>query len=259
MAVLMNHETAAPIRNHARDNMLAIREKERQLRGRRLIEGCRQPHKEFKMKQFENVKARVGQPLQLKEHGRRLDADSPPDSPGPGLARSTSQPSCLRQTGVAPPCKKSVTLASMEREEDGAGGEDKGDDMDLAAFEAEVERLKQLHGNGAKKTFQKDAEGRPAYLQKIKANLAEGQRRAEAEKAAPKVPAGYRIIPEEECAETLGALKKKREELEKEFQKLPLHIVTDAQKRREKVVMEKIKESENAIKIFSQPRVLVEA
>lgn len=229
VASRLDHRAPAPIRNHARDNVIAMREKMRQMRGKNIIEMSKQPQVDFKLKQFANVKSRLH------------------ELPRP-MANERMSP-----------------LAGQREEIIGQDGDSKEEEMDLAAFEAECERLKQLHGRKAPKAeakgaiaIKKDSAGCPAYLQKIKANRAEQQRLAE-EQRQPQIPAGYRELPEDERKQTLEALQKKREDLEKAFRNLPHQIETAAQRQREKMVLQKIKESDEAIKTFSNPRVLIEA
>lgn len=185
------------------------------------MESCSQPAPLFKLKQFDNVKSR--------------------------LRKDLSQ----------------CNISSQEEDRGEHDVQEDGEEMNLEDFEAAVERLKQQHGNQApatkkKASFEKDVVGCPVYLQKIKAKLDEEKSRVEAQRSALSVPAGYRVLPEEEVTDTLEALRRKRADLEKEFQKLPLNIQTDSQKRRQKAVLNKIEESDRAIKIFSQPNVMVE-
>eukprot|EP00746_Dinoflagellata_sp_MGD_P086436 gnl/MRDRNA2_/MRDRNA2_34210_c0_seq1.p1 gnl/MRDRNA2_/MRDRNA2_34210_c0~~gnl/MRDRNA2_/MRDRNA2_34210_c0_seq1.p1 ORF type:complete len:279 (+),score=70.85 gnl/MRDRNA2_/MRDRNA2_34210_c0_seq1:119-955(+) len=261
VAGLMNHEAPPPLRNHARDNMLAIRSKEKELKDAKDRESCKEPETVFKLKQFEHVKSRIHEvkPPRAQEvldspHRRRLDSELPSSERRSRATvaseRSSSQPSCLRNSSSLTDTKKRCSFAD----------DNDGEEMNMDDFEAAAERLKRLHGNKAKdlQTFAKDSNNCPAYLRQIKANLADEQRRA-AESRNPRIPPGYRMMPDEERLETLHALQKKKEEMEKEFQRLPLKIETDAQKRRQKMVMDKIKETDAAIAVFSKPTVIVEA
>eukprot|EP00933_Yihiella_yeosuensis_P054484 TRINITY_DN5294_c0_g1_i1.p1 TRINITY_DN5294_c0_g1~~TRINITY_DN5294_c0_g1_i1.p1 ORF type:complete len:240 (-),score=67.61 TRINITY_DN5294_c0_g1_i1:371-1090(-) len=208
-------------RNHARDNMKAIREKERQNRGKQMMlqQKAAEPVELFKLKRFANAKARLNDPK-----GQ------------------------LRAVGAA-------GGGAVTPEE----GKD-GDNMKLEDFEDEVAKLIKNHGNGGQKQrFSKDPSGCPSYLRKMKEDAAEQKRAEEERKNQPKCPAGYRIMPAEEVAETLSLLKKKHEEIEKEYRMLPLKIETDGQKRRQKMVLEKIEHSNKAIAMFSKPTVMVEA
>merc|ERR1711941_101999 len=110
-------------------------------------------------------------------------------------------------------------------------------EMDIATFELECERLKQLHAKKAgPPEFQKDSSGCPTYLQKIKANLAD-QQQSKLEKNSSQIPAGYRVMPEQERLETLEALQKKRKELDEALKRLPFNIETQSQRRREQSIL----------------------
>lgn len=236
VASRLDHRAPAPLRNHARDNIVAMRKKQMQLRGRMSIGNLKQPPADFKLKQFENVKSRFA------ELPRPM-----PNRPTPCDRRSP----CER-----PPSREEDQRASEE-------GDDKEDEIDIVTFELECERLKKLHGRKAtppaSKPFQKDAAGRPAYLQRMKAEQAEKQRQADEQSKCAQIPPGYRRMPEHERKETLEALQKKREELEKAFQNLPLKIETDSQKRRQQMVLDKIAELDKGIQTYSNPNILIEA
>eukprot|EP00928_Gymnodinium_smaydae_P095976 TRINITY_DN8367_c0_g2_i3.p1 TRINITY_DN8367_c0_g2~~TRINITY_DN8367_c0_g2_i3.p1 ORF type:complete len:276 (-),score=91.21 TRINITY_DN8367_c0_g2_i3:227-1054(-) len=247
------------LRNHAKENYRLMREKERRLRGKKILESQQQPPELFKLKQFAGAKARV--------HDLKLPRRS-------ASAAAVAAP----KSGTVSPTGAVVGESNAERPSTPAGKADEAKDrpedkaeevIDLKEFEAKVEELKRLHGNksgaAAKAAsrppiaVKKDADGCPAYLRRIKGELAEQERRAEAARAPPDAPPGHRRLPAEQVAETLAALKVKREEIEKEFRGLPLVIQTDSQKRRQKVVMAKIEESDKALKLFSQPVVFVAA
>eukprot|EP00929_Paragymnodinium_shiwhaense_P050938 TRINITY_DN25642_c0_g1_i1.p1 TRINITY_DN25642_c0_g1~~TRINITY_DN25642_c0_g1_i1.p1 ORF type:complete len:309 (-),score=106.82 TRINITY_DN25642_c0_g1_i1:45-971(-) len=288
MAGLMNHQAPPPLRNHMRDNMRAIRDKERQIRGRKIMEsqaraaslpplpgGCgaagpgrgalqRRPPPGCDAGYPPRPQPQQAAPLHRSSSSSALPgagADSPSSAAAhcgdAGLAGVVSGKSPkAHATAAAAEAAAPVSAAPAPR----ANAEMDEDEMDLKDFEAAVERLKKQHGHGAVKkvSFNKGKDNCPTYLRKIQADLAEEKRRA-AEPAGPYVPPGYRMLPKDEVDETLDALRKKRDELEKEFQKLPLSIQTDSQKRREKAVKAKIEESDKAIKMFSQPMVLVAA
>merc|ERR1719198_1773248 len=133
--------------------------------------------------------------------------------------------------------------------------------MSMADFEAAADQLlKQAQTSKAQQiNITKDGNGCPKYLQKIKSDIAKEQREAEEKRNGPAIPVGYRVMPKEEVDETLSGLKAKRENLEKEYQRLPFKIETDAQKRREKKILDDIQETDKGIKLFSQPTVIVES
>lgn len=97
----------------------------------------------------------------------------------------------------------------------------------------------------------------PNYLLERKMQMAadvEAQQRA---KEAALIPPGMRLLPEDERLETLAILAKNREEVERAIQHLPLRIETLSAIRRKEDLERRLKEIEEAQKIFSRPKVLV--
>mmetsp|Transcript_49217 Transcript_49217/g.145293 ORF Transcript_49217/g.145293 Transcript_49217/m.145293 type:complete len:249 (-) Transcript_49217:63-809(-) len=227
---LIHPEAPRLVRNHHKDNLKQMREKAAQLRGRKILESkaAAQPVELFKLRQFAAAAPRV------------YDARKP----------------AAAQHGGYPPRRSAATgnaevQTSAEEEE-----------LDLASFEAEVERLKREHGRPQPAEaggFRKEADGVPAYLRKRQAEKEEKERMAEVARAAPRPPPGYRMMPQAEVQETLAGLKKKHAELEAQFRKLPLSIETIGQQQRQKEIMRKLEESQKYINTFSQPNVFVEA
>lgn len=230
---LVNPKPPQLARDHAKDNVRAMREKERQLRGQRLIQASQRPAEPFKMRQFAEAKSRVFDP----KGQHRVLLQPEPAAKGRGEA--------ARRTG------------SPTSQEAACGADDGGGEIGLAEFEEQVADLIRKHGK-KQTSFAKDVAGCPKYLLKMNEERERQRKTDEAERAKLKLPPGYRQLPAEEVQETLQALQGKREELEREFRRLPLKIETDSQKRRQKAVLDRIAESDRAIGIFSQPTVLVE-
>eukprot|EP00931_Biecheleriopsis_adriatica_P036205 TRINITY_DN20865_c0_g1_i1.p1 TRINITY_DN20865_c0_g1~~TRINITY_DN20865_c0_g1_i1.p1 ORF type:complete len:373 (+),score=68.63 TRINITY_DN20865_c0_g1_i1:94-1119(+) len=72
------------------------------------------------------------------------------------------------------------------------------------------------------------------------------------------VPAGYRLLPEEERLTTLEELRKKLHELNDRYMRLPLKIETEGARQQQQTLREKIAQTERAEMLFSRPTVLVE-
>lgn len=97
----------------------------------------------------------------------------------------------------------------------------------------------------------------PQYLLERKLEMAadvEAQQRA---KEAALIPPGMRLLPEEERLETLEILRRNREEVERAIQHLPLRTETQGAIRRRDELERRLREVEDAQKIFSRPKVLV--
>lgn len=68
---------------------------------------------------------------------------------------------------------------------------------------------------------------------------------------------GMRVLPEEERLETLAILERNRKEVERALQAMPIVIETPSQVRRRDELEKRLREIEDAYKVFSRPKVLV--
>jgi hypothetical protein len=66
-----------------------------------------------------------------------------------------------------------------------------------------------------------------------------------------------RMLPEEERQETLAMLEKNKQEVDKAIRALPFVIETPSQIRRQNELNARLKEIEEAVRIFSRSKVLV--
>lgn len=98
----------------------------------------------------------------------------------------------------------------------------------------------------------------PRYLQNIKVGLAQQHAEKQAAKEAAMVPPGMRIMPEEERLEMLGILDESRQDVEAKLQALPFLIETPSQKAHKTSLERRLQEIEEANKLFSRTKVLVE-
>lgn len=245
VAAFLNRDApVALMRNHAKDNVRAMREKERVLRGQRMMVAQARPPEPFKLRQFADIGSRVLQP-----NGPGLGSNARSASAGPAAAEAR-RVGCLHQ-----PRSSSAAPAAAEGE----------DEIGIDDFEDQVANLIRQHGKKQAEehvvpaSLVKDANGCPAYLRKMKEDREDRAKAEQEERSRPYVPAGCRQLPVDEVQETLSALKKKREELAAEERRLPLRIATDSQKRREKQIRERIEETDKAIATFSQPQIFVAA
>ncbi|KAK9822379.1 hypothetical protein WJX81_005307 [Elliptochloris bilobata] len=97
----------------------------------------------------------------------------------------------------------------------------------------------------------------PAYLLDIKLRLAQQHAAKQAKKEAALIPAGMRVLPEEEREEMLGALGRTRAELERQMQALPFVIETPSARRHKAELDARFAEVEEALVLFSRRTVLV--
>lgn len=95
----------------------------------------------------------------------------------------------------------------------------------------------------------------PKYLSKRKTEL---QQKADAERKARELeesdcPPGMRPMDADEVAATLKILQENRSAITQECRRMPLKLETEGQKRRGMELENKLREIEEAIKIFSRP------
>lgn len=115
-------------------------------------------------------------------------------------------------------------------------------------------------GNQAKHDFtQKRDFGKvPLYLQKRKMELAQIQRQKELDAEREKIPRGMRLMSEEERLGTVQLLQNNLAKTEEAVRCLPLTIETPSMIQKQSDLLERVKEIEDALKIFSRPKVFVQ-
>ena len=99
----------------------------------------------------------------------------------------------------------------------------------------------------------------PAYLIKRQAEMhAEEERKLQAE-ADKDVPPGMIRMSEDERQKTLELLRTNKASIDEEYRRLPFRIETPSQIERQTRILEKIKEIDDAIKVFSRSPVYISA
>ncbi|RYE83916.1 MAG: hypothetical protein EOO65_03150 [Methanosarcinales archaeon] len=109
----------------------------------------------------------------------------------------------------------------------------------------------------AKETRHSEFGAVPSYLkerQAVWAREADAKRKAEEEKD---VPRGMRIMPEEERLETIAMLEASLKETREALSKFKFVVDVPSQVRRKAELEEKLTKLEEALRVFSKPRVLV--
>mmetsp|Transcript_25560 Transcript_25560/g.64845 ORF Transcript_25560/g.64845 Transcript_25560/m.64845 type:complete len:296 (-) Transcript_25560:370-1257(-) len=97
----------------------------------------------------------------------------------------------------------------------------------------------------------------PEYLVERKMELAEHADAVARAKEAALIPPGMRLLPEEERLETLAILERNKRDVEKALQSMPIIIETPSQIRRKDELEKRLKEIDDAFKVFSRAKVLV--
>mmetsp|Transcript_77449 Transcript_77449/g.250748 ORF Transcript_77449/g.250748 Transcript_77449/m.250748 type:complete len:92 (+) Transcript_77449:279-554(+) len=83
----------------------------------------------------------------------------------------------------------------------------------------------------------------------MQANVGMGE---DASPAPIAVPLGYRLVLDPERLETLAGLRRKVVDLDDQYTRLPLRIETEGARRQQESLRAKLKETENAVKLFSR-------
>lgn len=99
----------------------------------------------------------------------------------------------------------------------------------------------------------------PQYLQTHKLNLAAQQAAQHAAAEAAQMPAGMRVLGEAERQEMLDALSRSKHDIEAQLLAMPFVLDTISQVHHKKKLEERLAEVEQALRIFSQRRVLVKS
>mmetsp|Transcript_21755 Transcript_21755/g.56478 ORF Transcript_21755/g.56478 Transcript_21755/m.56478 type:complete len:313 (-) Transcript_21755:262-1200(-) len=99
----------------------------------------------------------------------------------------------------------------------------------------------------------------PEYLKHRKGEIAEEKMYIQQMAAEKEYPPGTRLLPEHERQDTLRILRESKKKAEDELRKMPLVVETFTLKEKKRQLENKLKEIEDAEKLFSQPKVYVEA
>jgi hypothetical protein len=98
----------------------------------------------------------------------------------------------------------------------------------------------------------------PEYLRQRKLEALAARQRAEAAERSKLIPAGMRILPEDERLKTLEVLEQSKGDVEARLGELPIAATDNQVVQRRKAELEvKLGEIEDALKIFARKTVLV--
>lgn len=108
--------------------------------------------------------------------------------------------------------------------------------------------------------FSRDGDGVPLYLQRVRAAIADEERIVSEQLGFGQpdgVPPGHRLLSEDEKRDIIAGLQKRKADLDSKHSKLPLNVVTQAQKLRASELEKALIEVEVDIGRFSKKRVLI--
>lgn len=285
VGVLLDHRPPAQVRDHIRDNVRQLRAKEKQLRAHRdHAAAAAEQLRSFKLREFANVPSRLRETsrsrISAEEQQTPCRAEREPTTPSrtswssstrisstPASSRLSDTPDSKRGScRFDPPTRNALkgwltTSPSSPKGSSGwlaaspsspgsgltcspsspaAGDHQEGaedDGFDLHEFERVAHRL-----------------GQPRATVSGRQDL--GLRMEAA--AVPAIPSGFRLMPEDERAETLAVLEQKLADLNWSYERLPLRIETPGQRQQQRALREKIAEAEAAVQLFSRAGLLVE-
>ena len=99
----------------------------------------------------------------------------------------------------------------------------------------------------------------PSYLKERKMELLEAQQAKRMAEDNAHIPAGMRILPEDERLKTLDILRENRADVENKLRALPFKCETPSQIRNKQSLEARLEEIEDAQKIFGRKQVYVRA
>lgn len=97
----------------------------------------------------------------------------------------------------------------------------------------------------------------PNYIENRKAQWKEQKDEIERSKPDPNCPKGMKLMPEDERRSTLQVLESSRTEANKQLNNMPFIIETPSARRKVVELEAKLREIENAISLFSKPKVYI--
>lgn len=267
-------------RDHARENVVALREKQRENRERQAIETNPKPLNEWKMAQFKDVKSKISTnrtPNDYPENNGTHDNQSHPRGSGDGkygggedevkpFLRKGSLDGRLQQAREAKmsprrdsPRKDKVKQAVPKVYETAKLAPRKNTNFIASnrdgARSMISPRKQQAHDEGKRHS---DFGNVPQY---IRERRIEEQEREEARLASlpdPNCPPGMKLMCEKERLDMLAILKENEKDVHVQLSKLPLRPTTMSMIKRKEDLHAKLLEIEGAQKIFSKPKVFVE-
>lgn len=281
----------APKRDYLRDNMRAIRSLQQRVRQTREEKVAPAAHETFKLKQFDNIPARLHRPPpshfgESISSGQSPITFTPPPraktgasvasaTPSPASAKPRQNQCRARSLGFDRGSRLHRTLEYEDEQKRTScqasvadDSEDSGPDADaLERSVMELRRMqlsqpKQCRGALAEPCFPNADSHRvdsgPAWWPATDDGRFDGSH-AEEQSETFTVPLGYRMIPENERLEILASLRRKLSDLNGRYAHQPLRIETEGQKKKQQALRDKMRETESAVSLFSRPGVFVEA
>uniref|UniRef100_A0A383VWF5 Enkurin domain-containing protein n=1 Tax=Tetradesmus obliquus TaxID=3088 RepID=A0A383VWF5_TETOB len=233
--------------DHSRHNILAIKEQSR-------LNALQKQQQEEQAQQH------------LRPQMRRTTSGSAGGAGPGGINRSLSGGGRAAAAGAGRPVivrSVSGNAAAGGRSASGGGSSDGRDFVQenkaAAAAASRPVKAESRQDSGAA-YLQKSEYGQvPGYLLQRKVEMAQQEAAMQAAKQAAQIPAGLRQMPEAERLATLQLLDANKAEVEARLSALPIIIETPSAIRHKDELERRLREIEDARRIFSRPNVLVHA
>lgn len=254
-------------KDHARMNIVAMREAQRQNRERKALEVNREDEK-FKLKEFKDVPSQVKKNMVAESAKARevREARANGDAPDAKFLRAhtreereAEKPKPTKFERPEPKKKSNLPLEVLRPAQ--------LPDRPQRNFQREnAAKIRGIRKEIASDSAKKVAVSKPANFGKVPKYLRERQDELKEEEREMRrladidvdCPPGMRLLPEGERQEMLRTLDQNRERVSNEIAKLPFVIDTVGLKKRKQAMENKIKEIDDAVRIFSRKKVYVE-
>lgn len=235
-------------KDYISQNKKVIDEIESKTQERKEFEELIKNRKLYKMKEFEEVEPRIEKEMDdekyhpKEKHEFLKKTEKPLPAPSKPFVRKEerkpSVPSAVVKKEIPPPPKDFITV-----------NKSKALKMEPKKFEPKplVPPVDPAHQKGQI----------PDYLIKRKIQQNKDAERRLRNMPDPDCPPGMVLLPDDERVSTLKTLEETAAQIEESLRRMPLVIETPSMIRRQKELEEKLKETKDAIKIFSQSKVFV--
>lgn len=257
-------------KNHAKDNIVALREKQRENREKQYERENPKAAQEWKLQQFKGVKSKIASEglNRFMAGGERPEAaDGRPAAERHFLKRGSLEARMERakeanespRRAVAPP-RLPLKKMPVPRLSEAPVRLSPRIDRDFVR----ANRSEAITKKSPRKPERVDPGKRhadfgsvPGYILEQKERKAQEEARRRAAAPDPNCPPGMQLMPEHERLETLKLLEASEKETQALLFKIPLTSTVQSVVKRKNALEEKLKEIESAKKIFSKKQVYV--
>ncbi|KAM8947099.1 enkurin domain-containing protein 1 isoform 1-T1 [Pelodytes ibericus] len=255
------------VRNHEKENIQRLREIQKKCREKELEKehcGPKPVKALWKSNKYENVESKVKGKLEEKQTNSNTESQKFLKA----YSRCGSGIQPKRSSSPSP----SRSNTPDNRDEQGSKMQVTGSSIDFVAHNARNAKKFQLRRSHSlqslnevlkqKQQEQKEYDSKqkghvPQYLMDLKEKWHKEKEEYKKQIPDPSMPPGHTMMPEPERQETLNNIKQTQAQLIKELLRLPIRADTLSIQNRRTGLEKKLSEMEEAIKIFSRPKVFI--